>query len=222
MNLIAKLICIGVIGLFASTVTFAYNPNFNKTTVPYDISVMNPNVEIKAEYLGELTGYPQMYEFAIGTDKNLVLKLKQLDNNTPIPFSLIVVRENNNKGGVSEVGRIKAVDAEWAKINDSVLGLTFLQGKEFNTNIGTGVYRVEVSTPDNFGKYLLEVGTEADDFGYFSTLGDIREIQKFFNKSIFSLIESSYYHYPLGIVLIAILFYLTRRYKTEIQNRFSR
>lgn len=222
MNLIAKIICVGVISLVTGTVAFAYNPNFNKTTVPYEVSIMNPNIEIKAEYLGELTGYPQMYEFAIGTDKNLVLRLKQLDNDIPIPFSLIVVRENNNKGGVSEIGRIKAVDAEWSVVKDAVLGLTFLQGKEFNTNIGTGVYRVEVSTPDNFGKYLLEVGTEADGHGYFSTLSDIREIQKFFDKTIFSLIKSSYYHYPLGIILIVVLFYLTRRYKTEIQNKFSK
>ncbi len=200
----------------------AYNPTINETVIPYEVSVMSGDVEMQAEYLGELIGYPQMYEFAIGSGRNLTLKLKQLENETPIPFSLIVVRENNNNGGVSEVGRLKAVDAEWTVTEDSVLGLSFLESKVFSSDIDTGIYRVEVSTPENFGKYLLVVGSEDNEAGYFKTLGDIRAIQKFFDKSVFSLLKSSYYYYPLGILLLITLIWLTRRYRSEIQSKFAR
>ena len=43
-------------------------------------------------------------------------------------------------------------------MKDRVLGMRLLKSQIFSAELTAGVYRVEVSTPDNFGSYLLTVG----------------------------------------------------------------
>ncbi|HMO78386.1 MAG TPA: hypothetical protein PKD95_04285 [Candidatus Paceibacterota bacterium] len=199
----------------------AYNPTINTTILPFDVVTIDGNIESEAQYLGKLIGYPQMYEFVLTEAATLTLELAQLSDENPIPFSLIIVKENSNNGGVSEVGRLQAKDISWSMVKDRVLGLKLLKSEVFVAELTAGVYRVEVSTPDNFGSYLLEVGDEPFNPGYFSTLSDIRTIQKFFDLSFFSLLRSSYVSYPLGIVILLILFYFTWRKREELERRFS-
>jgi hypothetical protein len=213
-------------GLFSALLIFsntaiAYNPSLNTTSVPYEVEAADSNIESQAEYLGELTGDPHMYEFAIGAKTNLVLKVSQLNSDTPIPFSLIAIKENNQNAGVTEVGRLKAADMLWDKKRNSTLGLTFLNSQTLEAEIGAGIYRVEVSTPDNLGRYMLTIGSEEVNPGYFSTLADIRLIQKAFGKSVFGMFGSSYIYYPLGIALLLFVFYFTWRKRDLISKKYA-
>ncbi len=191
----------------------AYNPSINETVIPYQIYVIDNDIKTRSEYLGTLKGDPHMYEFTLGAPSTLMLTLTQLKADTPIPFSLITVKQNNHNAGVVEVGRLRAKDAVWEATFDRGLGLRFLAGQAFEAELTPGVYRVEVSTPDNFGSYMLTVGNNPKSPGYFATLGDVRTIQRFFGKSFFAVFKSSYVYFPLGILLIVGFIIITRKRK---------
>lgn len=200
---------------------FAYNPAINETTIPYEPMVINPRIEEGAEYLGQLLGDPQMYEFTIGVESVLSLRVAQVVTEDPLLLSLIAVKENTHNAGVVEVGRLSAKDVTWQLAFDPVLGMKFLETQLFTATITPGTYRVEVSTPDNYGKYMLRFGTTPKEAGYFATLADIRMVQKFFDYSIFRMFMSSAVYYPLGVVLLMILIYFTWRNRELIRSRHA-
>jgi hypothetical protein len=197
---------------------FAYNPILTTTTVPYEPMVIDGRVEEKAEYLGHLVGDPQMYEFTVGAETTLSLKVLQKAADSPLLLSLITVKENTRNAGVSEVGRLTAKAAVLSLREDDVLNMSFLESQFFTATLTAGTYRVEVSTPDNYGKYLLEIGTKPTDAGYFATLSHIRTVQKFFDESFFAMFGSSYVTYPLGILILLGLLYFTWRKRAAIQS----
>jgi len=207
--------------VLAPSFLLAYNPTINTTVLPFEVVTIDNNIEAEAEYLNELIGYPQMYEFVLTKEATLTLELAQLSKDTPVPFSLITVKENTNNGGVTEIGRLQAKDISWTLVNDRILGMQLLKSQVFSADLTAGVYRVEVSTPDNFGAYFLTVGDVPFNPGYFSTLSDIRTIQHFFDLSLISLFRSSYVSYPLGIIILLILFFFTWRNREKLQGRFS-
>ncbi len=199
-------------------ISYAYNPTLNSTIVPYEPQIIDSNINLEAQYLGLLAGDPHMYEFTIGETTMLTIKVSQLAADTPIPFSIIAVRENTQNAGVVEVGRLRAKDIVWEEERDGGLGLTLANSPAFEAEIGPGVYRVEVSTPENVGAYMMTIGTTEVPAGYFKTLADVRMIQKSFGVSIFGMLLSTYILYPLGILMLMVLFYYTWRNRTRIQK----
>ena len=177
------------------------------------------DIMTQAEYLGELIGDPHMYEFSIGADTKLTLKLMQLEEENLVPLSLIAVKQNNQNAGVVEVGRLVSKDITWSEVEDSALGINLVSSQVFEATLTPGIYRVEVSTAENYGKYLLTIGEGEANPGYFSTLADVRMIQKFFGASIFSLLLSSYVYYPLGIIVLLWLFYMTWRKREDLTKK---
>jgi hypothetical protein len=204
---------------FSPAVTLAFNPFLNQTSIPYEVMTIDARVNERAEYLGDLNGYPQMYEFTLGKEEELTLSLVQKDTENPLKFSLIVVRENNHNAGVTEIGRLGYNEVIWNKRKDGSLALTLLEGQGFIRTIGAGVYRVEVSTPDNFGKYMLVVGKDAVGTGYFKLLGDIVTIQSFFGLPFVAILLSSMVYYPLGIIILMGLFYYTWRNRNRLMEK---
>ncbi len=221
MNIRIHLFFLLLIFLFSTTNALAYNPHINDTAIPYEIYLLDSDIETQSEYLGELIGDPQMYEFTITATTTLKLRLAQLETDTPIPFSLITVRKDDKNDGVSEVGRLLAKDIVQDLVTDKVLGLTLLTSQIYEEKIGPGIYRVEVSTPENFGRYMLTVGDVPKEVGYFKTISDVHIIQSFFEKSIFTLLKSSYIHYPLGIIILLGLFFVTWKKRNFIENKYA-
>ncbi|USN87806.1 MAG: hypothetical protein H6779_05425 [Candidatus Nomurabacteria bacterium] len=207
-----------LIFLLPTATTQAYNPVINIVTVPYSVTAVGGSLSLQREFLGELKNDPHMYEFVVGSSTELYLRLAQLESDKLVPFSLILVQQNENRGGVTEIGRTNNVKAKWEPIHDDLLGLTMDYSDPFVVTLKPGVYRVEVSTPDNVGKYVLIVGQESVDNGYFSELSNVRTIQSFFGKSMFSMLKSSYVYYPIGIVVLLIVIYQTWRRRQQISN----
>lgn len=203
--------------LLTTGITEAYNSSVNEPTIPYEIYEIKTNIENQSEYLGELNGDPHMYEFVLGENANLTLELRQNKNSTA-PLTVIVIKENDNKKGVKEIGRLKGINFEWSQFSDNALGITLNRGEVFEKEIEPGVYRVEVSTPDNSGKYMLVMGNKPSDGGYFKNLASIYRIQSFFEASFFSIFKSSYVYYPVGIVILSGLIYLTWRRHHKIKR----
>jgi hypothetical protein len=202
-------------------ISLAYAPTLNSTILPYEPQIIDSAISNEAQYLGLLVGDPHMYEFTIGVDTMLTLQVSQRASDTPISFSLIAVRENTQNAGVVEVGRLRAKDIAWEEERDGGLGLTLAHSSVFEAEIGPGVYRVEVSTPENIGAYMLTVGAIETPVGYFETIAQVRTIQKFFGMSIFGMLLSSYVLYPLGIILLLGLFYYTWRNRARLQKYAS-
>lgn len=212
--LLLTLLCIPAFAL-------AYNPSLNTTTIPYEVLTIDGQISNRAEYLGELTGYPQMYEFTIGKEEELNLAIIQKNTEAPLKLSLIVVKENTHNAGVTEVGRLGYNEVTWNERKDSTLALTLLEADEFIKPLTAGTYRVEVSTPDNYGKYMLVVGKEAVDSGYFKLLRDVRTIQSFFGLPFVAIVLSSAFYYPLGIIILIGLFFYTWRNRNRLVNNYA-
>lgn len=201
-----------------ATTVFAFNPILSEVAKPYDIISIESSPNIKQEYLGELKNYPIMYEMSSKEPFTIKAKVYQLfENKTePTPFSLIAIRKNDRGGGVTEVGRHNPARADWTVVEDKVLGMTFWQGPDFSYEVEAGTYRIEISTPDNIGQYMIVFGEDEQSVGYFEMLSNIRMTQKFFGKSVFSMVVSSYVYYSLGIVLLLFALYKTWQFRKKI------
>lgn len=208
--------------IFSALITtnvHAYNPSINVPALPYAVYMADSDITTQAEYLGELVGDPHMYEFTVGAETKLTLTLLQREEEALIPLSLIAVRQNNQNAGVVEVGRLTSKDITWSEVVDSGLGISLVASQPFEATLTPGIYRVEVSTAENYGKYMLKIGEAKANPGYFSTLADVWMIQNFFGVSVFSLLLSSYVYYPLGIVVLLWLFYVTWRRREQLSKK---
>jgi len=205
-----------ILAFFVTNFAWAYSPTFNEPSLPYEVYTIEKNIVEKSEYLGDLVGDPHMYEFSVTEPTKLSMQVAQLQKDSSIPFSLIVIKENENKKGVKDVGRLKTPKEEWKPYYDKVIALELLRSDVFEADLDKGIYRIEVSTPDNFGKYMLVVGSEQNSDGFFKTISQVKATRSWFSVSAFGMFKSTYIKYPLGIVIILGLIYFTwRNYRVK-------
>ena len=191
----------------------AYELSVADIESPYDVVVIGGNPNIQSAHLGELDNFPIMYEVVADSELTLTATVRQpyQGGQEPLALALIAVRDNDDGSGVTEVARLRPTISEWEVVKDSPLGLTFWESESLQAVVEPGIYRIEVSSPVNQGRYLLFVGAEKDSSGYWQTLGNVRTTQKFFGYSFVKLLTSTYVYYPLGILLI--LFAIHRTWK---------
>jgi hypothetical protein len=191
------------------------------TTVaePYQVVPIDMSVSESQLHLGELDNFPVMYEFAVAeaVDFSVTLAQPALANQASHPFTLLLVRLDERGRGVTEVGRVTHTENDWVSVRDSVWGTTVLYGSTFNEALESGTYRLEVSTPDNFGKYLLSLGPN-ERGGYFSSLGEAWQVQQFLGYSPVRMLTSSLVYYPIGILILGILIQRTWKYRKLIKH----
>lgn len=185
---------------------------------PYDVTLVD-DVSAGQMLLGDLADFPIMYEVSIKATTTLVTQLSQRfqGGTDPVLFSLLIVRQNDLDGGVTEVARVKAEAKDWVTRKDSVLGLSLWETAVASSSLIPGNYLLEVSTALNYGRYRLQIGENiehiADNSGYFTTLGQVRTTQKFFGMSFLSILLSSYVYYPFGILVLLLGLFKIGRYR---------
>jgi hypothetical protein len=186
---------------------------------PFDIVALPKTIEVPQTHLGELAGFPIMYEVSLDATSTIqaVLQQQYRGDQYTIPFGLMIVRQSE-RGSVHEVARFNPATDEWTRIRESDLGLTIQSSVQVNEEVGPGLYRIEVSTPDNHGKYMLALGVGESDTGYFEAVGDVRTIQKFFGYSILKMLTSSLVYYPLGIIFLLFAIQKTWKYRKTITS----
>jgi hypothetical protein len=207
-----------VLFLLSASVALAYNPIVVQPPQPYDVIPVDGDPYIEHQFLGTLEDYPEMFEIKTESSIDLKISVRQLDTDKAVPFGLIMVRQNDSDGGVSEILRQNEAVAEWKKVKDSILGITFLEGTTIQKNVSPGTYRIEVSTPDNKGAYMLVVGEEPQSNGFFKATAQIYTTQRHFGYTPLHLLFSSYIYYPLGILLVLYGIYRTWRYRKELAH----
>lgn len=193
----------------------AFNPILVEPEQPYEVSMIEGDPYITREYLGSLEDYPEMYELTTDVAIDISIKVRQRASSKAVPYGLILVRQNDDNGGVSEIGRLNQPLEEWTEVRHSPFGMRFLESQTFTMNIKPGTYRIEVSTPDNRGAYMLVLGDEPALAGFFGTIADAYRVQRHFGYLPFHIFFSSYVYYSLGSLLIIYGIYRTYRYKKQ-------
>jgi hypothetical protein len=187
---------------------------------PYAIVPVDNEINQPQLHLGVLDNFPVMYEFSLASSTDFRAQISQpvsVGVDTPNPLTLMLVRQDDRGGGVTEIARLTPDVESWSIVQDSSIGASFWQGKEIIETLQSGTYRIEVSTPDNDGKYLLNFGPEGD-YGYFASLSRAWTIQQFLGYSPLRMLTSSLVYYPLGILLIGLLINRTWKYRKMISN----
>lgn len=210
------------VSLFALSlpiISLAYLPTTMQPQQPYEALTIDADIETAHNYLGELKGDPHLFEFTIKEPRKLSLVISQREiNNERVPFSLILVRNNGSGRGVTEIGRVKSEEMDWQTNYNQNLGFDLTNSKTISYELEPGVYRFEISSALNKGKYLLLVGKISDESSYSEKVKSIIMIQDFFGLSNLRVIFSTTVLYPSGSVLILLLFWLTWRYQHKKQK----
>jgi hypothetical protein len=208
-----KLIIFTFLLLASVQTAYAFNPVSPKPEVPYEPILVTGDPYVEQEFLGILENFPVMYELTSDITFDLKIKLRQLAEDNPFPLNLIVVRDDTENGGVIEMARLNQETDKWQTVSDSLLAMDFLESREVTLNVPPGTYRIEVSTPDNIGSYMMIIGEEPTRVGYFKTLANIRETHNNFGYTVLHMVLTPYVYYPLGILILLWAFYYLRRYK---------
>lgn len=185
------------------SITSAFDSVLETVPTQYEvITIQNPETE--QLILGELQDAPEMFEIVTENPFTLSMEIRGVpDNtaNTPPQLNGIIIKQKEVRG-VEEIARLNATDSSWNLITDKITGLKYYAGTYFNETVEAGTYRIEISSPNNQGKYMLLVGTNTDDNGYRASLVDIKAVYHFYGLSTVRMFSSPYVHYPLGIMVL--------------------
>lgn len=199
---------------------YAFEVYTSTPTSPYEIIPFTEAIDVKQIYVGQLNNFPVMYETTLESTTTLSIQVSQRYQNVeqPLGLALMVVRVDENDGGVTEVLRLRPSASDWMKRKDKIYGMTFWDSELLTRELGVGTYRIEVSTPDNLGSYALAIGEFDDWLGFFETLKRVRIVQANFGYSIFGMLRSTYVYYPVGIILLLFVFYRTWKARKYISH----
>lgn len=172
-----------------------------------DVYAINDPTLSQAFY-GNLSGFPHTYEVRVRDATVLRVEVLIPEIVSAVEeVNGIVIRETGMKGRVEEVARLLARDASWEQFFEPWGGDWYRRGSSFETTIEAGVYRIEVSTPDNYAPYVLVVGTEERDggLGYIALVERIAQVKAFYGKSAFAVLESRFVYLPLVFIICIVL-----------------
>ena len=199
----------------------AYEVSLETVPVPYEVVTLSGGSAHEQTILGELADAPEMYEVTSDSEFTLTVEIRAVPGALATPqFSGIIVRQKEQLG-VKEVARMKATDASWLSVIDGTTGLVYQSGPFFSERVPAGTYHIEVSTPDNSGKYILVVGNNDEKAGYWATLGAIGAVYDFYGISHLHMFRSPYVHYPLGIALLVLLIAATWYWQRHRTKRYA-
>lgn len=182
--------------------SFAYEVTVHDVKIPYDVVSVPGTVDEQQFIVGALTGYPQMVEIKSDEEFTLRVELRALPDATTTPDFAGIVVQVLERRGVAEVARLKPTDAPWTKVREHVSGLSYLAGPLYEGRVPAGTYHIEVSTPENIGKYILVLGTVPTNGSYWNTWSAISRLYTFYDVSKIGMIRSPLIYYPFGIVLL--------------------
>lgn len=190
--------------VFAPAVVFAASfvnePASQHTVTPIE------DLSEQLEIYGELKTHPHTFEFIVKENTPFFAEV-QIPKGSQYSKSLIAIKEERR--GVSEVGRITYNDGEWIEVFNWQLGRSFETQGPLEAELEQGVYRVEVSSPENLGKYKLTFGTEKK-WGYVSNFAQAWSGALFFGATPFAVLRAPIV--LLTFVVLIALFFLGRTY----------
>ncbi len=192
----------------------AHIPEVIEQTSLHDITSID-DPELSQAFYGRLNGYPHTYEIRskVPFELHVQILLPEI-RGVSEELSSIVIKETGFRGRVSEVSRLLGRDATWESFYEPWGGDRYRKGGELTQEVEAGIYRIEMSTPNNETPYVLVVGKREDfgGVGYFEMIGRIATVKEFYGKSKLTVIQSPYVYGPLILVVLSgVLYYVYRK-----------
>ncbi len=206
-----------ILGIWPN-VSLGYSVTSHVVSKPYEVLSLPGSPETQQIVIGELNDYPDMVEVVSDTDFVLSVEIRALPFE-PVPDLNGIVVKVLDVRGVAEVARLLPEEATWEERVDPVSKLSYLAGPIVATATAAGTYRVEVSTPNNIGKYMLVIGNRPVYAGYGATWQAVASVYDFYGVSKIGMIRTSLLYMPLLIMLVIVGFGYTV-YRTR--HRFLR
>jgi hypothetical protein len=127
----------------------AHQPNL--VGIRTQTTVQDP--EVSKAYYGELAGKPAVYEIRCDSSFSLYVNLLVPDiAGARTDFSADIYHEGQ------PLTRLDGSGYPWTTFYEPFGNDTYLQGPEYRSKVGPGVYRIEVANGQNQGKYVLAIG----------------------------------------------------------------
>lgn len=168
------------------------------------------DVTEKQIFYGTLKNIPHTFEFTIKEETPFFTRVSIPKRNGDHKISLIVIKEERR--GVSEVKRRTGQQETWTSYVDPISRIGFFYSAPIVANLGPGVYRVEVSSPDNVGKYRLDIGSGQQDLSYLESLKYVSATHRFFGIGLLGALIAPVVCVPLVLGGIG-LWFLRKRLK---------
>ncbi len=181
------------------------------------------NPQVYRAYYGELTGSPHVFTFNVPSDgytvKAVVLAPDTEDVSTDIVAEMI-----SDKNPGESFARVDGGMIEWQRFFDTSGRDSYLAGPVLENTVTTGSYRIQVSSPDNQGAYVLVFEGE-DGFllgQVISRFGALPTIKsEFFGKSALEAYTTPLLLWPVVTTLlllasVIILLIVYRRMRPEV------
>lgn len=156
--------------------------------------------EISKAFYGNLDGNPDYYLIVLNESFDLYLGILSPDiSQSEKDFSAKVTGPQN----ISLDGTLM----KWTPFFEDFAGDSYWQGPEFDKEVEQGRYLIQVSSPDNSGKYVLAVG-KSEEFPpkeAFNAVFSLPKLKKeFFEKPMFTAFFNILGIYFLFFVFILI------------------
>lgn len=194
--------------IFSPFLAVAAETVFLSEKVPYEPIMVREYPAESVQIFDELTGVAQLYQFEVrdAVDVSYRLKVPYIEPRVT-DLNTIVIREEVR--GVSEVTRSNGTAAVWRLERNWWTGDRYLVSERIVVpSVEPGIYRLEVSSPSNQGKYVLELGEVSTVAGgVFGQLSYQWYIDRFFGKSWAALLQAM----PVWLLLLAVALWLLRR-----------
>lgn len=185
-------------------VMYAYDAVAVDQSSPFEISHVQ-DVTTEQWFAGTFDDFPHTFEFVLVEPTTINAQVMYPADISGIEkVSVIIIKEVER--GVTEVMRRSAGKVDWTEFTDPVSGLRFYESPMYNDRLDAGVYRIEVSNPENIGRYVLKLGYEDGNEGYFNTLKDIKTLRNALGFNTIGMITNTYVFVPLFLILTVLFF----------------
>lgn len=199
----------------------AYVATVDTPDAPYKIKQIEATFDVERWYLGALVQFPQMYGFSLSKDTIVPLSLR-IPSDTDIEVmrpTLLLVKIDSSRG-VEEIKRVDYESTLWQEEKDAHSGFSYYTFDSPILSLSAGEYRIEISSVNNEGKYMLVVGSDDKEVSASTIKSTVRTLEDFYKESSTSATptpESSSLtkYYPLGILLLLGMLVVVWRYRAR-------
>jgi peptidase E len=165
-----------------------------------DIQIENP--EVSQAFYDELNGAPKNYYIDSDVSFNLYINLLVPEfSNKDGRYSANVFLITNESE--EQVFQLDGFSAKWDEFYEPFGRDYYLKGPELETTLSAGIYKIEVYSADNTGKYVLAVGKE-ENYDFQSLLNVYWQLPllkiKFFQTSVWEFFLT-----PFGIAGVGVI-----------------
>lgn len=208
-----------LLGLFFVFPVFVYATEYTFVEYMNYEDAMTLPIPTDNVYYGELDNFPHNYFLTLTSESQIYIAVHDLDGEAAKPDKSVMFVTQNIRGPVTEVARLNAQKYDWVTKRDALSREVYKEGPSYGTTLQPGNYLIEVSSPDNEGRYALIVRKDADthSFNLIHEYVRIAALKRFLGKPLFSVLLSPLYYVPV-VFGIAGLFYMYWRRKKSASD----